>query len=61
MMGTPQTWMRDVQCDACSGPGAPCAEAQADGVPCSEIRACEKCGRAVRVPAAVASEPAAAR
>lgn len=60
-MGTPQTWMRDAQCDACSGPGALCVEAQADGVPCSEIRACEKCGRAIRVPAAVGTEsPSAA-
>lgn len=31
---------------AVSGPGACCAEAQADGVPCSEIRDCEICGRA---------------
>lgn len=25
-----------------------CMEAQADGVPCTEIRDCEKCGRAIR-------------
>jgi hypothetical protein len=58
-MGTSQTWMRDVPCDACSGPGALCAEAQADGVPCSEIRACEKCGRAI-VAVAVRPESSAA-
>lgn len=33
---------------AVSGPGACCAEAQADGVPCAEIRDCATCGRAVR-------------
>jgi hypothetical protein len=34
------------QATAVSGPGACCAEAQADGVPCAEIRNCEECGRA---------------
>ena len=32
-----------------SGPGALCAEAQADGVPCTELgRDCEQCERAAR-------------
>jgi hypothetical protein len=32
-----------------SGPGALCAEAQADGVPCTELgRDCECCEKAVR-------------
>jgi len=32
-----------------SGPGALCAEAQADGVPCTEVgRDCEVCSRAVK-------------
>lgn len=52
-MGIPQSRVRAEQCDACSGPGAMCAEAQADGVPCSEIRACEKCGRALPLPVPV--------
>lgn len=42
-----KTIVRDGQLCATSGPGACCAEAQADGVPCAEIRDCEKCGRAV--------------
>jgi len=44
------------QAPAVSGPGACCAEAQADGVPCSEIRDCELCGRAH--PVAFAPVPA---
>ena len=41
-----------------SGPGALCAEAQADGVPCTELgRDCEQCEKAVRpVPAPEAKD-----
>lgn len=49
------TVVRDVQTCAASGPGACCAEAQADGVPCAEIRDCATCGRAVMVPPQVAT------
>lgn len=40
---------REAEAEIESGPGALCAEAQADGVPCTELgRDCETCAKAVR-------------